>query len=649
MKNKFFTIFISFLVIFTALIAIGPVSHATGLYKVTFIENGLPAGTNWSVSINNTVHYSLNSSISVLLPNGVYKFTVSNVMGYNVYPYSANIIVNGSNVIQNIQYIYSSQSKIIGTIPTMAGYQITVYDSANGYIYDGIYQGSLIYVINPNENKVINTINLNGPLTNYVIVNNFIYALSSSANAIYVISPSTGQTVNTVTIPSGAINGFGYSSYDNSLYFYVQNSGLYQLSLNILTPSLVANTSVVSISPLGGGTYNESMWVIGPIIYYISEFGASPVTITFNYYSITSKTTYNLYTYGVYGGVFYRSSITDNNVYILSLQDDSPIPDFAGYNYKINTLTNTVTNLGLIWYGASVAYDPINHLLYYDSGNVSDPNINSLISTIKGLSPGYGKVIYDNGYIYDPQNGNIAIINTLTSSIYQVNFQALKLTNSPGAVPFNNQTWAITFNGQTQYSSSSLIVFTVPTSGTYYYSISQIKGYIINPLNGFINIAGDMPSTTIYVNFTQIPSDNYLVSFIEYGLPNGTSWSVTFNNQLINSTGNMIEFYAPNGSYNFSAIVYNSMYSGLVGKIIVNGNTIKDLYFSASSGSGWTWIGPGISNWYNSLTSIEIAMLWATIFSFIIGLITFLFYVKSEKHNERMLKSNKRKKIKKRR
>jgi len=139
MKNKIFIIFISFLVIFTGLVAIGPVSHATGLYKVTFIENGLPAGTNWSVSINNTVYYSLNSSISVLLPNGVYKFTVSNVMGYNVYPYSGSITVNGSNVIQNIQYVYNSQAKIIGTIPTMAGYQITEYDSANGYILSLIH------------------------------------------------------------------------------------------------------------------------------------------------------------------------------------------------------------------------------------------------------------------------------------------------------------------------------------------------------------------------------------------------------------------------------------------------------------------------------------------------------------------------------
>ncbi|MFP3257323.1 MAG: hypothetical protein RXO36_05950, partial [Candidatus Nanopusillus acidilobi] len=150
--------------------------------------------------------------------------------------------------------------------------------------------------------------------------------------------------------------------------------------------------------------------------------------------------------------------------------------------------------------------------------------------------------------------------------------------------------------------------------------------------------------TTIYVNFTQIPLNNYLVKFIEHGLPNNTFWSVTFNNQIVNSNGNIIEFYAPNGTYNYSAVANSPIYSaGISGNIIVSGNTTKDLYFTASSGSG-----SGIWSWYESLNKMEMAMLWATVFSLIIGLITFLFYVKSEKHKERESKK-KNKKTKKRR
>ena len=656
MKNKIFIIFISFLVIFTGLVAIGPVSHATGLYKVTFIGDRLPPGTNWSVSINNTVHYSLNNSISVLLPNGVYQYTVlGGVLGTTPYPSTGYIKVNGANVNQTIEF-FSNPSKIIGNITTMSGYQITYYNPGDGYIYNGIYTESLIYVIDPNKNEVIKTISLYGPLSNYVIVNNYIYALSTSAKKIYIINPSTGQTLKNISIsilPSETVyNGFGYSSFSNSLYFYIYNnsnnyttSGIYRLDLNTLAVSLVISQSELSIplSPLffygspDSNIFYENLWVNGNIIYYIINGAFSNYALC--YYSITSGSTYTIYIqyYNSSSTVlhYFISSINGNDLYIL------PMNYKTDMNFKIDLSRNIVLNLGTAYHGSSVAYDPVDNLYYYDSGKIYE--IYNLINfaqmgTINGLSPGYGKVIYCpvNGYIYIPQNGNLTIINPFNTIQYYIYFHEHGLENYT--------TWSVTLNFWTQYTSADTIVYTLPSEGLYYYTIKDIKGYIVNAPNGWINITWNKDVTNIYVNFTQIPLNNYLVKFIEHGLPNNTFWSVTFNNQVVNSNGNIIEFYAPNGTYNYSAVANSPIYSaGISGNIIVSGNTTKDLYFSASSGSGL-----GIVNWYDSLTTMEMAMLWATVFSLIIGLLTFLFYVKSEKHKERMSKK-KNKKTKKRR
>ena len=64
-------------------------------YSVTFVETGLPAGTNWSVRVNGwggvPVHEaqsSTTSTITFLLPNGTYRYVVSEILGF---------VVNGSS------------------------------------------------------------------------------------------------------------------------------------------------------------------------------------------------------------------------------------------------------------------------------------------------------------------------------------------------------------------------------------------------------------------------------------------------------------------------------------------------------------------------------------------------------------------------
>ncbi len=72
-------------------------------------------------------------------------------------------------------------------------------------------------------------------------------------------------------------------------------------------------------------------------------------------------------------------------------------------------------------------------------------------------------------------------------------------------------------------------------------------------------------------------NDNYNVTFIEAGLPTGTSWSISLNGQSESSSGITISFQEPNGTYSFtvgSVTGYNASPSS--GSITVSGSAVNE-------------------------------------------------------------------------
>jgi hypothetical protein len=76
-------------------------------YEVTFSEQGLPTGTNWSVEIDGAVHDSISAVISVALANSSYPYSVGAVPGYVASPRTGSVIVAG--LPQNVVISWSSQ------------------------------------------------------------------------------------------------------------------------------------------------------------------------------------------------------------------------------------------------------------------------------------------------------------------------------------------------------------------------------------------------------------------------------------------------------------------------------------------------------------------------------------------------------------
>lgn len=122
-------------------------------YSVTFVESGLPVGTEWNVTFGNTTKNSYNSSISFLAVNGTYAYQVSNVTGANVSTPSGSVVVSGGNVSVPVRFVTMIQITFIETgLPSNSHWGVringTYYNSSSAVIVVDLANGTYSYTIN---------------------------------------------------------------------------------------------------------------------------------------------------------------------------------------------------------------------------------------------------------------------------------------------------------------------------------------------------------------------------------------------------------------------------------------------------------------------------------------------------------------------
>jgi YVTN family beta-propeller protein len=74
------------------------ITFAPVLYAVTFIAEGLPGGTAWSVEFNGTVYEAPGGSLAVSVRNGSYGYSIPAIPGYRASPPSTSVTVSGQNL-----------------------------------------------------------------------------------------------------------------------------------------------------------------------------------------------------------------------------------------------------------------------------------------------------------------------------------------------------------------------------------------------------------------------------------------------------------------------------------------------------------------------------------------------------------------------
>ena len=119
----------------------------------------------------------------------------------------------------------------------------------------------------------------------------------------------------------------------------------------------------------------------------------------------------------------------------------------------------------------------------------------------------------------------------------------------------NGTQWFISIGTFTQYSNNSTILFSEP-NGTYNFTMGGVKDYKPLPSTFKISVRGSNVSLVV----VWVPV-LYSVTFIESGLPSGTSWNVTLGNETSSIANSTIVFHVKNGTYNYEIPEVNGIAS----------------------------------------------------------------------------------------
>ena len=90
------------------------VAFAPVTFSVTIRESGLPAGTNWSVSLGGVTRASSAEAIVFVETNGTYQYLVSGPAGYAASPRSGPLAVSGSGASLHVTFSTPSSLGLFG-------------------------------------------------------------------------------------------------------------------------------------------------------------------------------------------------------------------------------------------------------------------------------------------------------------------------------------------------------------------------------------------------------------------------------------------------------------------------------------------------------------------------------------------------------
>jgi YVTN family beta-propeller protein len=153
------------------------------------------------------------------------------------------------------------------------------------------------------------------------------------------------------------------------------------------------------------------------------------------------------------------------------------------------------------------------------------------------------------GYLSAPSSGSI-VVNGASPTPTTIAFTSTwtyTATFHETGLPIGTG-WSVAIGSQFQSSVTGNVTLIEP-NGTYSYVIQAVEGYTTT-YSGQLTVRG--VNQTVPVVFV---AQTFPVIIVEFGLPNGTNWSVTVSNSttgfsVVHSTnGSAIIFYLPNGTY----------------------------------------------------------------------------------------------------
>lgn len=508
-------------------------SGATPNYPVNFTEAGLPAGTTWSVTLDNVTKSARLPWIEFYVPNGTHSYTVPNAAGELPTPGTGSVGVGGGNdtvvatvalsgtqpwgsvvdpatgnlyVAQwqrgNLSYLRHGSLQVSGNIPTGNHPEVPLLDPANLELYVPNFGSNNLTVVDPSTNHSVKNIAVrNQPVqAAYDGARQLVYVTDFGSASVSVINGSTNTVVATIGVGRQP-SGLAYDSWNRELF--VANTQDDNVSV-ISTDSL----SVVATVTLPVGTAPKG-------VAFDSRTGSLFVTGCAN----CAGTILNGSTHAVAGGFSEGSSAAypvfdPQNGYVY-------VPDSTGSGVLTVVNGADASAVATISVGASpqsAAFDPLDGRLYVPS------------------SPGNSLTIID-GRTYTRA---IAFASP-PPQLYPLDF-------AESGLPAKTR-WSVTLGVTTVASGATTIAFSL-ANGSYNYSIDPVPGYSSAPTLAAATVQG--AAVDVPVQFSALPPPRYTLAFTQSGLATNTNWTVTVAGTSYSSALAAILVSLPNGSYPFA-------------------------------------------------------------------------------------------------
>jgi hypothetical protein len=517
-------------------ITFSPLSTSTPTYTVTFTEAGLPAGTDWSVTLGGTANSSTTTTVTFREANGSYAFTVGTVSGYSSTPASGSEAVRGAAVSKSITFAAIPPSTYSVTfsetgLPSGTSWTVTL----DGTPDSGVAPASIVFS---------NVANGSHPFT----VSATGYTATPSSGTLPVNGAAATQSITfTAQKPSGATYLVTFqetglaAGLEWGVLFGENSSGFF------IQEGLGSSTSFA----LPNGTYGWEANAGNGADLVPSGYDVSPAngTLTVNGHALTES-------------LAFSAIVPTATMYAVNFTETG-LP--SGHSWTLN-FSGSPTPLT----GTSTQFSEANGTYNY-----------SITASGYDATPSGGTIILD---------GSSVVVSVDFIAAYLVTFKETGLPN-------NGDTWLVSLNGSTlSASAGSSIAFQAPV-GTYAYTVavaSAFANYSASPGSGTVQVTTSGASVSI--TFTLSP---HSVVFSESGLPSGDLWVVVvyptvysaFENG--NLSGSTIDFSLSNGNYSYEIV--SATYpafgpSGYVGSPVsgsfqVNGASVAvSVSFVASSG-----------------------------------------------------------------
>ncbi|MGC8506093.1 MAG: hypothetical protein ACP5NK_05230 [Thermoplasmata archaeon] len=467
---------------------------------LVFSQTGLPAGTTWSVGLNNTtskiteLESSSYSSIyfsNQSLPAGKYYFSVYPTNGYiPIVNRSNNVTWNGVDFL-NISVKFVSElhdieffahdlpQQLNWTLDLTSSYGITTSYSSNG---------------NPLS------INLTNGHYSFRIL------------PVGTFKPDISQGY--LTVNNSSVNA--YPSF--SIYF---SSYYYKLSFN---ETGLPSTSLWSVALVGSnGTYTQQ------------SLGANPITFsvpngTYYYNFISNSNTTGFFSSLRSGYVAVNGSSLFRSIPFIPVSHtvtfvEKGLPKGSAWSIDINGISFNSSGYG------TVQTSLLNGTYFY------------------AVLPFYGFSASNRSGSFNINGNNIVINITFVHNLYPVTFSISGLPASTN--------WTIVI-GNSVYTLHGNSTFYLP-NGTYIYYLGEVTNvYTYYPFASggyFIIIGAAKPIVISYRDFV------YTLTLQETGLPNNTNWSIDFNSAVLFSNHhNTINLTLQNGTFVLVTEDYNAYY-----------------------------------------------------------------------------------------